>query len=325
MKKLLLTTLSLLMLCSCSTSKTTSKTKMVLDTYCTITLYDSSDTNILEECFSLCDEYELIFSMHNSDSELHKLNHNTNKNNPHNVSDELYEVLLQGYKYSKLTHGLFDITIGSVSTLWDFDSNNPSVPTQENINNALKHVSYKNIVLDHHQITYLNQDTMIDLGSNAKGYIADKIKEYLLSQDVHHALINLGGNILCVGNKNNENFKIGIDNPKDTSNQIITLSINDKSVVTSGTYQRCFKVDDTMYHHLLNPTTGYPMDNDISSVTIISNDSFMGDTLSTVCFALGKDEGLKLINSLENTEACYIDKNNQISYSENFKEYVIKS
>lgn len=206
--------------------------------------------------------------------------------------------------------------------MWDFQSENPQLPNQNLLQEKLKSVSYKNIILTKNNIRYLNEETMIDLGALAKGYIADQIKEYLLKQNVQEALINLGGNILCIGNKMNEGYTIGISDPQDTSQSILTLQIDDSSVVTSGNYQRYFEIDGKRYHHILNPQTGYCFDNGLSSVTIISESSLQGDCLSTVCFSLGKEKGLSLINSMDEIEGCFIDNNNQITYSKGFQKYM---
>lgn len=162
---------------------------------------------------------------------------------------------------------------------------------------------------------------MIDLGAIAKGYIADKIKQYLLEQNVNSALINLGGNVLCVGNKNNKKFTIGLTDPMQTNQSILSLKIDDLSIVTSGTYQRYFEMDGKRYHHILNPQTGYSYDNDLVAVSIISKSSLQGDALSTVCFSLGKEKGIELLNSIDGVYGCFIDNNNQIDYSKGFEKF----
>ena len=159
---------------------------------------------------------------------------------------------------------------------------------------------------------------MVDLGAIAKGYIADKIKDYLIKHKVNNALINLGGNILCVGDKMTEGYRIGITNPQKTDESIISTKVENKSVVTSGIYQRQMKVNHHVYHHILNPHTGYSYDNGLASVTIVSPTSIQGDALSTVCFSLGLEKGKALIESLDNVEACFIDTNNQITYTTHF-------
>ena len=242
-------------LCGCKNTTPLSNKEFCLDTIIQITLYDSSSKNILNNCFDLCKKYERIFSANNKKSELYKINHSSNKLEAQELSDDLYKVIKQGLYYSDLSKGSFDITIGSISSLWDFKKH--TLPEDPLIQHHLHDVSYKNIILENHKIRFLNTETMIDLGAIAKGYIADQIKNYLLKENVKSALINLGGNILCVGKKQENPFIIGVTNPQQTSDSLFSLKINDLSVVTSGTYQRFFEIDSKRYHHILNPKTGY--------------------------------------------------------------------
>lgn len=323
MKKVLLSLLIFsFFLCGCQKTTPLSSKEFCLDTIVQITLYDSSSKNILNSCFDLCKKYELVFSSNNKKSELYQLNHSLHKLENQAISKELYQVIKHGLYYSELSNGAFDITIGSISSLWDFKTN--TIPQDNLIKERLQDVSYKNIVLEKNHLRFLNEQTMIDLGAIAKGYIADQIKDYLLKKNVSSALINLGGNILCVGKKQENPFIIGVTNPQQTSDSLFSLKINDLSVVTSGTYQRFFEIDSKRYHHILNPKTGYSYENGLSSVTIISKKSIQGDALSTVCFSLGKEKGLELLNSLEGVSGCFIDENNQVSYSKAFKHYLNK-
>lgn len=324
MKKIIsLILLFTLTLCGCqSQSSPLSDQQFCLDTIVQITLYDSQSKDILYHCFDICNDFELIFSSTNEKSELYKINHSIHKLEEQTISDDLYKVIKEGLTYSEKSNGQFDITIGSISKLWDFKSENPSLPNQNDIEENLKNVSYKNIILSKNKIQYTNQNTMIDLGAVAKGYIADKIKEYLLEENVNNALINLGGNVLCVGNKNNEKFTIGLTDPLETSQSIFNLKIDDLSIVTSGTYQRFFDFDGKKYHHILNPQTGYCYDNGLSSVTIISQSSLLGDILSTVCFSLGKEKGIELLDSMDDIYGCFIDNDDHISYSDGFEKFI---
>lgn len=313
----------LLILCGCANNEPLSRTQILLDTQVTITLYDQLSSNILDECFEICKKYELLLSRTNPESELYKLNHQ-DKNESIKISDELAKVIQIGLDYSEMSNGNFDITVGRLIDLWDFKASQPAVPNQSDIDQALTTVSYKNINLDNNIISFSNPDTIIDLGAVAKGYIGDQIKDYLVKQGINSAIINLGGNVLCVGKKGTDDFRIGITDPQG-NDDIIRLNIDDQSVVTSGIYQRYFEVDGKYYHHILSPQTGYCYNNGLASVSIISDDSVDGDVLSTVCFTLGLDQGLKMINDMDGVEAIFIDINNSIVYSEKAKEYVITS
>ena len=161
----------------------------------------------------------------------------------------------------------------------------------------------------------------IDVGGIAKGYIADRVKEYLKKQGVKHAIINLGGNVLAMGGRlDGSDYNIGIQKPFDNAGEPITsVRISSKSVVTSGTYQRYFEAGGKLYHHILDPHTGLPCENNLHSVTIITDSSLTADALSTTCFLLGLDKSLQLIDQLDNVDAVFITKDNKIHYSKNFQ------
>ena len=166
----------------------------------------------------------------------------------------------------------------------------------------------------------MDEGMILDLGAVSKGYIADRIKEYLVEEGVKSALIDLGGNVLCIGNRpDGTPFQIGIRQPfADTVSAVTALSVTDQSVVTSGIYERCFTKDGILYHHLLDPGTGYPCENELASVTIISDHSVDGDALSTCCFLMGPQKGMELINSLKDVRAVFLTREGVLLYSEGF-------
>ncbi|WP_418748977.1 FAD:protein FMN transferase, partial [Faecalibacillus intestinalis] len=179
MKKILISIIIFsFLLCGCQKTTPLSHKEFCLDTIVQITLYDSSSKNILNNCFNLCKKYELVFSANNKESELYKINHAHHKLDEQPLSKELFKVIKEGLYYSQLSQGAFDITIGSVSSLWNFKEN--KLPDDQQIKTHLNDISYQNIILDNQKIRFLNEQTMIDLGAIAKGYIADQIKSYLL-------------------------------------------------------------------------------------------------------------------------------------------------
>lgn len=292
--------------CSATTKEPLSKTGFHFDTVITITLYDSKDEKVLNTCFDFCREFEDLVSRTIETSEIFKINHANGQ--PVEVSDTTIHLLKKGIEFGELTDGAFDITIAPLSELWDFKNNPGNVPSETDITEALSHVNYKNIVIDGNTVTLKDPDAAIDLGGIAKGYMADQLKEYLLNKGVTSAIINLGGNVLTVGSKPDDNaFHIGIQKPFDEQNTTITsVSVKNSSVVTSGSYERYFEVNDKIYHHILNTDTGYPCDNNLLSVTILSEHSIDGDAVSTACFALGLEEGQKLIQSMEGIDAIFV-------------------
>lgn len=288
-----------------------SSTGFMLDTVITITLYDGLDHDNLDGAMNVCAKYEQLFSKTIEGSDVWRINHAGGQ--PTEVDDDTIEVINTALKYSKMSNGAFDITIGPVSSLWNFKSSNPKVPDPLDLAIAVSHVNYQKVRVEGNTVTLLDPEAQIDLGGIAKGYIADKVVEYLSSRGVTSAIINLGGNVYAMGSKGGNDWTIGLQDPfKRRNTPIAAVKLQNKSVVTSGIYERYFKAEDgTFYHHILNPSTGYSVKNDLTSVTIISDKSIDGDALTTTCFVLGLEKGLALVESLEGVEAIFIDENEQ--------------
>lgn len=292
-------------------------THFCFDTVCQITIYSTQNKDedkILNDCFDICDKYDQIFNKYNNSSDIFKIN--SSDMEYVNISDETLKIIKDSIYYSTLSKGAFDVTISPITDLWDIN-NNPHVPQNKKISNTLKFVDYKDIHIKNNKIKLSHKKQSIDLGGIAKGYVADKIKEYLKINNISSAIINLGGNILTIGDNNNQDFNIAIKKPFGENNNeySATISIKDKSVVTSGLYERYFKENDKIYHHILDPKTGYPCDNDLYSVTIISDKSEAGDALSTGCFVLGVEKGIDLVNTLDGVYAVFITKDYKIHLS----------
>ena len=313
---------SILLLSGCSglpRERSQTYTDTLFDTVISVQIFDSVDEDVLKGCEKLCKKYDSMFSNKIEDSEISRIN--SAGGNPVEVSKETIKLIKKGIYYSEMSDGAFDITIAPVSSLWDFKAETPSVPSPEAIAEAVSHVNYENIIIRDNTVKLADPQAGIDLGAIAKGYIADRIKDYLEEEGVRHAMINLGGNVLAMGSKlDGSDYNIGIQKPFDETGEPITsVKISDKSVVTSGIYQRYFKADGKIYHHILDPNPGYPCENNLYSVTILTDSSLTADALSTTCFLLGYDRGMKLINQLDNVDAVFITNDNQIHYSKNFQ------
>lgn len=302
-----------------SSNENVSKSTFLLNTYVTVTLY-SGNESLANQCIGECKKYEKIFSRTDPESELYALN----EADTMEVSPELLEVITEALSYCKLTDGAFDITLGGVSDLYSFSSEEPQVPSEIELAEAMSHIGYEKILIEGNTVTILDPETVLDLGAIAKGYIADRLAEFLILNGESSALIDLGGNIMCVGIKpDGSSFKIGLQYPfKDSSKLIGTVKVSDRSVVTAGIYERCFESDGVFYHHILDPKTGRPYDNGLLSVSIISESSMHADALSTACFSLGLEKGLKLINSLPHAEAVFVDKDYGLHYSNDISKYL---
>ena len=309
--------------CTATPAEPISRTGFYFDTVINITIYDKSDETLLDSCMKMCSHYDNLLSTTKENSDIWNINHAGGK--PVKVDPETILLLQKALFYADLTNGRFDPTIGGVSSLWNFSGNTPGpVPDKKKIAEALEHVSYKNILLDSSAGTVTLSDplTRLDLGAIAKGYIADQLKKYLKKEGVASAIINLGGNVLLVGNKpDGSDFTVGIQKPfADNSTYIAAVSASDCSLVSSGSYERYFEQDGKMYFHILDSATGYPVDTDLVGVTILSDQSVDGDGLSTACFILGLDKGMKLIESIPGTEAVFITKDDQLHYSSGFPQ-----
>lgn len=313
-----------------------------LNTAVQITIYDSQDKALLDDCLALCDKYELIFSRTNENSELYKLNHrkdtsdkdtNTDRQTtPYpvsgtadtwHISEDLAALLSEGLDITRESDGAFDIAIAPLTSLWDFTAKDPKVPDDAAIQKALPLCSSDGVTIDGQDITLPSDDIQFDVGAIAKGYIADRLKDLLVKKGVKSAIINLGGNVLCIGSKpDGTPFKVGIQKPfADRNETEAVMDITGKSVVSSGIYERCFKQNGKLYHHILNPKTGYPYDNSLVSVTIISDQSVDGDALSTTCFALGLEDGLKFAEK-KGVQAVFITEDYKLHYTDGFRDEI---
>lgn len=300
------------------------KSVFLLNTFVTVTLYEYSDQSALDGCIELCSDYEKLLSKTLKSSEIYKMNHRARGERTFTVSDKTAKVLAKGLEYSRMSDGAFDITIEPLSARWDFTAKNPKVPTQAELNADIRKVGYESLVLEGNTATFLNDDTTIDLGAIAKGFIADEMKQYLKENGVTSALINLGGNILCVGGQpGGTPFKVGLQRPFASHTETVAaLDVTDLSVVSSGVYERHFIKDGVNYHHILNPKTGFPYENGLTQVSIISEKSVDGDGLSTTCFALGLEKGMKLIESMDGIYGVFLTEDGGMHYTEGAENFL---
>lgn len=304
-------------------SEPITNSEILMGTVVTVTLYDSTDESILTKVFDKVKDLESILSINENGTLVDKINENAGIS-PVKVDDDTFTIIKKGIEYSNLTNGLFDISIGPLVKLWSIGLPEAKVPTLEEINEKLPLINYNDIEINEDEKTVFlkRKGMMIDLGGIAKGYTADVISNILTEEGVKSAIINLGGNVYTHGTKvNSTNWNIGIQNPFSDRGDIVgTLSISNKSIVTSGIYERYIEQDGVKYHHILNPKTGYPYDNEIAGITIISDNSVDGDALSTSVFAMGLDNGLEFINTLNGIDAIFVTKDNKVYITNGIKD-----
>ena len=225
-------------------------------------------------------------------------------------------------KIAELSEGRFDPSVGALVALWGIGSDHAAVPSSVELNDVLAGVGYKSIRIEDKAV-YLDKTGMqIDLGGIAKGYAADCVRSFLLARGVKRAIINLGGNVLIMGEKpSGDPWKIGIQDPRELRGEYLgILSTDEKAIVTSGIYERFFMDDGVRYHHILDSSTGYPVNNGLISTTIVHQDSLMADGLSTALFSLGIEEGMALAETLDRyIGVIMVDEDNRVYISENLR------
>lgn len=267
-----------------------------------------------ESIRKLC-EIDDKMSVFKENSEISKINQHAGKQ-AQIVSKDTYYVIEKAIKYCSLSKGDFDITIRPIVALWGIGKEDSKVPTINEIKETLKVVNYKDIVTDKNNrsifLKYKKQE--IDVGGIAKGYAADEVRDIMLKNKIKSGLINLGGNIFVIGNKDDGTaWTVGIQNPIKTRGEFaLTISVINKSIVTSGSYERYFETGGKKYHHIINPSTGYPSESDIISATIISDNSIDGDGLSTGVYIMGVQKAMKLIEEIKGIDAIFITKNKEV-------------
>ena len=229
---------------------------------------------------------------------------------PVKVHEDTFEVIEKALEYASLSNGAFDITIYQLSNCGNWLGSS-RVPSDEEIKEKLKLVDYQKVMLNKDEGTvYLKEKGMgIDLGAIAKGYAADEVVRVLSQAGVKHALINMGGNVIVIGSKpNGQPWKIGIQDPRSDVLQqhIAVVETANESVVSSGDYERyiedVYKKTGVRYHHIFDPSTGYPANKGLMAVTVVAEKSIDADALSTVVFVMGADEGLDIIEQMENVK-----------------------
>ncbi len=281
--------------------KTYQKTVFALNTVVTVTVYGENGERYADDAIKIVTDAEKVFSAHRQDSELAQLNTNHKTGVPYPVSDELFGVLEAAQALSEKTQGKFDITIKPVADAWSI-TENPHVPSAEALSSALEKVDYKSLVLNKEDktVTLLLPGMQLDLGGIAKGYVADKIAAHLTNAGAQGAVLDLGGNIIVFG-KQTDGFKIGIQTPfADSGSYTViykALSDTQTTIVTSGAYERNFEQDGILYHHILDPYTGYPHNGTIESVSVIGTSSMHADALSTYLFMLSPEDAMAFAKS----------------------------
>lgn len=324
--KILMILLSLLSLSACAKNEEVyERTEFMMDTVINLKIYDGKNDEAMEKGIKELENIEKIMSGHIDTSDVSKINKNAGIEAVE-VDENLYNIIKNAKHIAEISGGGYDPTIGPLVELWDINegkNNRDSLPEKEDIEKARELVDYKKLqILDGNRIYLENKGMKIDLGGIVKGYAADRVKEIFEDNGVKSAIIDLGGNIFTLGTRpDGGKWKIGIQNPIFQDRGYLgILGLENKTIVTSGAYERYFELDGKRYHHIIDQDTGYPSDSDLSSVSIISNNSEEADALSTAVFVLGYEKGKALIDELEDVEAIYVLKNKNVIVDDKLRQ-----
>ncbi len=312
----LLVFIALLLFCLRFTSRQYTLTVTdAMDTVSAVTVRSGlKSKKIAGKCADIIYRYDKMLSISNPQSEIYRFNHS---DSGFTFSKEVYDMLKDCGRLYADTNGKFDVTVGAVSKLWANAFLTNRLPDSQKLLKASELTDFSSLSFDDESLTVTKSipNRELSVGAVAKGYIADKIADYLKTEKPDGALIDLGGNIyVCGSNNAGKAWGIGIQDPDDSSALIGRISLNEGFVITSGDYQRYMISDGVRYHHILDAKTGYPANNGLRSVTIISDSGFTGDSLSTACFISGLEDGIKLARKY-NVGAIFVTGKNEVFYS----------
>ncbi|MCL2426568.1 MAG: FAD:protein FMN transferase [Oscillospiraceae bacterium] len=283
-----------------------SETRLLMDTYGTITIHGDIDPELLDDAFALIEELEGLFSMTIEGSDVWRINNSGGE--AVQVDARTIELITTGLEFAELSDGMFDITIGRLSRLWDFGaaasdiaSLESRVPSVLTIKEARETINSDQMNVAENTVQIVNSDAWIDLGAIAKGFIADSVAELLIDRGVSGALIDLGGDVVAVGYRQDGTvWRIALQLPfGNPGERIGVVEVSGVAVVASGIYERQFEENGIIYHHILDPTTGMPVITDIVSATIVAENALIGEGLSTIAILVGSERALERFEQVQ--------------------------
>ena len=308
--------LLVLIMTACGTNvseeQSSKKTVIAMDTAITLTAYGKNLKNAVADAEKEIYRLDAKMSRSNESGEIYPLNINKSAE----VSDETAFVINTALDVGKTTNGAFDITIAPIMDLWGFFGHNYRVPNESEINERLTDVDYENIELKGNRVTLKNNATL-DLGGIAKGYASDRVKGIFENHNIKSGLISFGSAIQTIGTKpDGSKWRIGITDPQSKDNHIARLEISDKCVATSGSYEQVFEENGQKYHHIIDPSTGYPSNSGLAAVSVISDNATTADALSTALFVMGLDKAVDYWKNRKDFDMILITDDNSVYITE---------
>ncbi|MDR2264313.1 MAG: FAD:protein FMN transferase [Enterobacter asburiae] len=275
----------------------------------------SHDEALASRVFRLIKQYEDLLTVNRAQSQVMDINHAAGRH-PVTVSQPVFELIRCAKAASLYPGSAFNLAIGPLVKRWKIGFKGDTVPPADDIASLLSITRPEDVLLDeaNGSVMLAKAGMEIDLGAIAKGYIADRVRDYLRKEGAELGLINLGGNIQTLGSPEG-GWSVGLKKPFAADELIGTMDVENMSVVTSGTYERYFEQDGKRYHHILDPRTGYPLDNELDSVTIVSKNSIDGDIWTTLMFGMGVEKGCAALRARPDIEAIFITKTKEVVFS----------
>jgi thiamine biosynthesis lipoprotein len=301
--------------------------EFMFDTVLELSIYDKMKeeqmSSVFEQVYARSQEIEDEFSVFQKDSLAEMINGKAAEEEIA-INDDFNSVLQTAMKVSKLSKGAFDITVKPLSDLWNFNSPSPAVPSPNDIYQAKAKVGYQNILLSDHSIRFQNAGIQIEFGAVAKGFAVEEAAEQLRKLGVQKAIVNYGGNVALVGEKESgKGYSVGLQTPfSPTGEYFALLRLSNCALATSGAYERNFTVNGTLYHHILDPKTGYPAESGLKSVTVVCEDAAKADALSTAFFVMGFKDSMDVLDSLEGVDAVFVDDLNRVYITNGLKDKI---
>lgn len=298
----------------------TIRSKFLLGTLVEIQIRDTDNqkaNEVIEDAFNEIQRIDEMLSIYDSESAVTSINNSGDS--IINIDEEVFELMQKCNLFWQLCGGALDISIGSVITTWGFGKGNPAIPSRKEISKALEHSGWKNVSFPDKNKIKKPDGVRFDFGAVTAGYAADKAIEVLAKHGITNALVNTGGELRAIG----DDWVIGIQHPRIPGQLLEKLQLHGKAVATSGDYEQYFEKNGRRYHHIINPTDGFPA-SECQSVTVIAENTLTADALATGIFVLGPAKGLELVECLENVEAYIVDSSGQILQSSGFKNFIVK-
>jgi thiamine biosynthesis lipoprotein len=302
------------------------KSSYALGTLINLRAYGNKAEKAIDEALERLNNIDDKMSAFKENSEISKINYMAGTSET-SVGRDTYFVVKKAIEYSKVLEGTFDPTIRPLVKLWSIGTKEEKIPEEAEIRAVMKLVNCSDVILDESNTSIMlkHKNQALDVGGIAKGFAADEVRDIFLKHNIKSALIDLGGNIFALGSKqDNTPWRVGIQNPFKPRGEFIgILSVKNKSIVTSGNYERYFMKDGKRFHHIIDPKTGYPSESKIISATIISDNSIDGDGLSTGVYILGVDKALKIIDEIEGIDAIFVTEDKKVYMTSGVKDVFI--